>query len=587
MEIIFNPYSVTLLLSGVLVGALSLYIAFKVKDSTRWIALTMLCASFWGFFYGLELTATTKGAIMLLIKLKYLGVAFAGAFWLIFSLIYTSYKTTNSRLTNVLILLIPVITYLLLITNDMHQIFYESVMLNKVGLFTTLDIVPGPWYYVNLAYTYLTFAAGCFIIWKRFRFSDQLFRTQTKLMLLATLIPLLFNLLYQINAFNLVQNIDMTPFSFLVTYLILGIAILKYKLFSLKPIARTKVMEAITKGVLVLDSESKIVDFNPAFISFCSSPSAIKVAAKAEEIFKNKNDIIELIKLGEANTIEVNDKSNNKERNFRVEAIPLMEKKSISNGLILIIDDITEEKLINERLKNQALELQSLNNLKDKYFSIISHDLKGPVFGIKELIHLTNTGMVSKEEFMDMLPEVSRNMEQVAMLLENLLAWSSSQLKGGEIVTAEEFDILKILIQQKSLLERIANEKKIEIVINVQAKSLVKVDKNMIELVVRNILSNAIKFSDNGSKIMITSHDEENCVKICIEDSGKGISKENLLKIQNGISFTTIGQNKESGTGLGLLLVKEYVQKNNGELEVHSEVEKGTKFCLKLPIADN
>ncbi|MEB2776244.1 histidine kinase N-terminal 7TM domain-containing protein [Algoriphagus sp. D3-2-R+10] len=585
MEFILNPFSITLLISGLLVGGLSVYITFTVEGSTRWIALTMLCAAIWGFFYGLELSVSTLEAMKLFIKLEYLGIAFIGAFWVIFSLKYTSYKSKNYRVLIAFVLATPILTYLLVLTNEHHHLYYQSFNISKLGPFPTASIEIGPWYYVNLIYTYAAFAMGLLIIWKRFRFSDQLFKTQTQLMLLAVLFPLLFNLFYQSGIFRPFEDIDLTPFSFLLSYLILGFAIIKYQLFNLKPIARNKVMEAITRGVLVLDSETKIVDFNPAFLALGIFPEKVKIATKAEKIFENKTDILKLIASGEANSIERNFTIGDTEKIFQIETIPLQDRNSVSNGLVLLFADITEQKSINEKLKKQAIELQQLNDLKDKYFSIISHDLKGPIFGIKELIHLTNSGDVSNEEFLDMLPEVSRNMEQVAHLLENLLAWSSSQLKGGEIVKSQDFDIHKTLVQQKGVLERIANEKKIEILIDARAKSNILADKNMIELVMRNLISNAIKFSNQGEKIRISTDDEEDFVKICIEDYGKGISTENLSKIYEGISFTTTGQNNESGTGLGLVLVKEYIQKNNGQMEVYSEEGKRTKFCIRLPAA--
>ena len=112
-------------------------------------------------------------------------------------------------------------------------------------------------------------------------------------------------------------------------------------------------------------------------------------------------------------------------------------------------------------------------------------------------------------------------------------------------------------------------------------------DRNMIELVVRNLINNAIKFSNINSTIKLTAHYEANQVKICVNDTGVGISEENLLKLNQGISFTTKGQNNESGTGLGLILVREYVQKNNGKLEIHSVLGKGTKFCIYLPKSED
>ena len=95
MEFILNPFSVTLILSGLLVGALSIYIAIRVEGSTRWVALTMLCAAIWGFSYGLELSVSTRQAMLFFIKFEYIGIAFIGPLWFIFSLKYTSYKAKN------------------------------------------------------------------------------------------------------------------------------------------------------------------------------------------------------------------------------------------------------------------------------------------------------------------------------------------------------------------------------------------------------------------------------------------------------------------------------------------------------------
>ncbi|WP_339877355.1 histidine kinase N-terminal 7TM domain-containing protein [uncultured Algoriphagus sp.] len=582
MEFIFNPFSIILIFSGLLVGGISINIIFKVEEATRWIALTMLCAAIWGFFYGMELSVSTSEAIMFFIKLEYIGISLIGAFWLIFSLKYTSHKSKNYGLLLTSILVIPFTTYLLVLSNDYHHLFYKSFNVSNSGPFPTAKIEIGPWYYVNLLYTYFVFLLGNLIIWIRFRSSGQLFMTQTRLMLSAGLIPLVFNLFYKTHIFRPFESIDLTPFAFLLTYLILGFAILKYQLFNIKPIARNKVMEAMTRGVLVLDAQSKIVDFNPAFLNFNISSKKLKIGSRAEKTFNNFPHMLHLIASKEAKVIESNFSYKEYEKVYQIETIPLIDKKSSYNGLILLFEDITKQKLQNETLKTQAIELQQLNNLKDKYFSIISHDLKGPIFGIKELIYLTYTGLVSKDEFMEMLPAVSKNMEQVALLLENLLAWSSTQLRGGETINMQEFDIYEILIQQKGILERIANEKRIEIQIDHCPKTFVLADKNMIELVVRNLINNAIKFSQKKHPIKISIHEESKYIKICIEDFGKGISEENLSKIQRGISFTTSGQNNESGTGLGLVLVKDYIQKNNGELEITSQEGKGSKFCVKL-----
>jgi signal transduction histidine kinase len=265
-----------------------------------------------------------------------------------------------------------------------------------------------------------------------------------------------------------------------------------------------------------------------------------------------------------------------------VEIIPLKDRGSSQIGTIILFEDITEEVNTKELLIAQKTELEQLNDLKDKYFSIISHDLKGPIFGVKELINLTQTGLISNEEFIELLPEVSKNMENVSELLENLLAWTSSQLRG-EQVNLETFDIKKVLTQQKQLLGRIAAEKNINIIISTpEAGFRVVGDKNMVDLIVRNLINNALKFSPPSSDVIISAELEGDFTRISIKDFGNGVSEENLKKINEGISFTTKGRNNENGTGLGLVLVREYIKKNSGRLQVESTLSSGSTFSIYL-----
>ena len=586
MEFILNPYSVALLVSGTLVALLSAFIAIKLGDSTRWIALTMLAVAIWGFFYGLELSSTTKERMLFYINFEYIGILTTPPFWMLFCMYYTGFRPRNKKLLFTLIFAIPIISYILVLTNDFHQLHYAATSVSNSGPFPVLEITIGPWYLVNVVYSYLTFVIGMVILWRRFRFADPLYKTQTRLIFVAGLIPILFNIFYQSGLIRPYANIDLTPYAFLLTYLIIAFAILKFNLFSIKPVALGKVMEALTKGVLVVDAKKIIVDFNPALLRFFKNPDKVKTGGFALELFSSHPPIQKLLKEGEKKLIEFSAEFGEDKRFYRVESIPLLEKGSSLSGTILLFENITEEINTKETLQKQKEELQQLNDLKDKYFSIISHDLKGPIFGVKELIHLTQSGLVTQEEFMEMMPEISKNMENVAILMENLLAWTSSQLRG-EYIQLHSFDVCKVLVQQKNLLERIAIEKGIRIEMVEQEEIFVYADRNMIELVVRNLINNAIKFSDINSTIKLTAHYEANQVKICVKDSGVGISEENLLKLNQGISFTTKGQSNESGTGLGLILVREYVQKNNGKLEIQSELGKGTKFCIYLPKSED
>ncbi|MDN3202590.1 sensor histidine kinase [Algoriphagus sediminis] len=585
MELSFNPFSLILLLSGSIVGLLCGYIAFLLKGLVRWLALTMLCIAIWGVFYGLELASQNISDMIFWGKLQYIGIALAPAAWLYFTLKYTDYKLQRNRPLVYSLLLIPIVTIILVWTNESHHWHYISIGLNESGPIPLLKLENGPWYFVNVAYSYLVFSLGILVLWKRFRFADPLHRAQTRLILFAGIFPLFFNLLYQTGIFIPYDGIDLTPYAFLFTYIIVGIAILKFNLFSIKPIARDKVVEAITKGVLVLDEKNLVVDFNPAMESFNPREVELMRTFDSQRIFKDQPEILALIRNKDHTSIQTQIKRGDKEMILAIESIPLEDKNSSLTGKVLIFDDITRQIETRQRLESQANELQQLNDLKDKFFSIISHDLKGPVFGVTELIHLTQTGMISQEEFFEMLPEVSKNMTNVSVLLENLLAWSSSQLRGEQRFP-EDFNTLKSLKSQAELLSRIANEKEVEIEILTEEDIYVFADKNMIDLVVRNLINNGIKFSKPKTKIELTAELEGDKVKICVQDFGIGISEDNLEKLKSGVSFTTKGESNETGTGLGLVLVREYLKKNDGELTVTSAPGEGSKFCVTLPSSE-
>jgi signal transduction histidine kinase len=582
MDLIFNPFSITLIFSGLIVGSLSFIIAFKMEDGTKWIAITMICGAIWGVFYGLELGATELDTILTYIHIEYFGISFLGASWLIFALKYTEIDLNKYKVGVFFILVIPTLTFIFVITNEFHHFHYISFKLVSVGGIIGLKTEVGPWYIVHVIYSYVVFLLGNFIIWKRFRFSDPLFKTQTKLIFIAGLFPIIFNALYQFGIYKPFGIIDLTPYAFLFSYTVLGIAIIRYQLFSIKPIAKNIIFEAITKGVLVLDRRQKIVDFNHVIFVFFPNQKSISIGTNAKLIFDPYPDLLNILDSTEKQILEIRlDQGANSRITF-VEIIPLKDKGSIQNGTILLFEDITETANTKDLLIAQKSELQQLNNLKDKYFSIISHDLKGPIFGVKELINLTQTGLISNEEFIELLPEVSKNMENVSQLLENLLAWTSSQLRGEQVIL-ETFDIKKVLIQQKQVLSRVSAEKNININIAIPEEEFrVKSDKNMVDLIIRNLINNALKFSPTSSEIVISAELQGDFTKISIKDFGSGISEENLRKINDGISFTTKGQNNENGTGLGLILVREYIKKNSGKLQVESTVGKGSKFSIYL-----
>ena len=245
-----------------------------------------------------------------------------------------------------------------------------------------------------------------------------------------------------------------------------------------------------------------------------------------------------------------------------------------------------EEKNIKIELQNEALaeqtkHLENVNNVKDKLFSIVSHDLKDSLSSINGFIDLLKDGSLSKEEFDNLIPELSENANNASLLLFNLLNWSKSQMQSLE-PKPSLFDIQEVFESKVKLVEQRMESKGIKLVDH-SLRDFAYADRSMFEIVVQNLLANALKFCKEGDEISISNHISNGSCIVSIADTGIGISKNNIGKLFNSSSFTTVGTDNEKGTGLGLSICKELVELNNGKIWVESVQGEGSTFYVQLP----
>ena len=240
------------------------------------------------------------------------------------------------------------------------------------------------------------------------------------------------------------------------------------------------------------------------------------------------------------------------------------------------------EKLVVERTH----ELEKANATKDKFFSIIAHDLKNSFTGLLGYsdILLSDFDRFPDEEKKALVSAIREVSESTYKLLQNLLDWSSVQT-GNIAYNPEELDLGGFLTDEFKLQQTLAVEKDLTITFHTKDDVRVKIDKNMISKVVRNIISNAIKYTKNGGHIEITLNNDDKFAYIIVIDSGIGINKENINKLfKVNENYKTHGTNNEEGTGLGLILSKEFLNKNGGDISVESKVNCGTKVTFNLPL---
>ncbi|WP_373494566.1 ATP-binding protein [Aquiflexum sp.] len=235
-----------------------------------------------------------------------------------------------------------------------------------------------------------------------------------------------------------------------------------------------------------------------------------------------------------------------------------------------------------KQIEQQASELDRLNMVKDKIFSILAHDLKAPLDSLWGMVKLIDEENLSQSEFEEYLPIISQNLGNNSMLLENLLIWSRSQMKGMH-VQLSRLNLNKLVDENIRFLLSSGYYKGQLMENYVAADIEVEADKNMIDIVFRNLLTNALKFTREGDQIIVDTKESDNVYTVCVSDQGTGISEEGLKKLFGKDFHSTSGTHQEKGTGLGLILTKELVQKNKGEIWAESTLGMGSTFCFTLP----
>lgn len=256
------------------------------------------------------------------------------------------------------------------------------------------------------------------------------------------------------------------------------------------------------------------------------------------------------------------------------------------NQFAVIVEDITDRKMMELEIRNSETSLRDLNSTKDKFFSIISHDLRNPISSIMNLTGLLadDTYNLSIEDNQKLVQSINKNTQAAYQLLENLLEWS--RLQKGVVPFDNQIVNLKMFIGtcDHSVVE-MATNKSITLTFDIPESIAVTADQNMLRSILRNLVTNAIKFTPEGGSVEIKAREFDNqSVLISIKDTGLGMKKElidQLFRIDTQVSRP--GTNNEPSTGLGLIITKEFVDRHEGRIWVESEVGKGSTFYFTLP----
>lgn len=588
MELEFNYISWILFCNFLIAAGIAVYSYLKdLSKSHIYFTYMMLAIAEWSVAAAFESAAQGIEAKIIWSKIEYIGASFTAVFFLKYAFGFSKIRSQWFLKNFWVFRVIPIIVILLVFTNEWHHLIWIDFSWSDAGN-NILNYIHGPAFSLMVAYSLGLVLTGLIFILTSLSYMPSAFRSQANFVMIASVFPFLATLSYSLG-FSPLEGLDITVISFMVTGLVFLIGISRYRIFNILPLARHQITEIMQDGVVITDNEYKILFYNPAakkllkididfhftdlkkidwLFSYCSRPE------------NDSNKEVE-IQAGEHSNIW-----------YSIVRSRISGKNDKLSGNLIVIRDITRRKTLETEtrnliaeLHNTQVELVELNSQKDKLLSIIAHDLRTPFHQILSFARMLaeDIDIFSREEIHDMTQGILQAGGQGAEILEDLLAWARTQRNSTE-VTPSKISPASLLEEIIPVFELTARDKNLSIRIAGELDTLVVANRNVISIVFRNLIANAVKFSKPGSEIILNIVRGTDFHSVEVIDFGIGIPEDDLPKLFNiDIKYTRTGTTGESGTGLGLILCKDLINRSKGEISVKSIQGKGSTFTVKLP----
>lgn len=555
----------------------------------------------WTFFYAIELAGVNYDIKMIGAKLKYPAIAGVPVIWLIFAGYYTKREHLLTRRNMALLFILPTLTIVLTLTNELHHLIWDNITLEMRGSLLVVASDGQIWFWVHAAYSYVMMLVGTVLMINAFVRSRRIYRGQLAMLLLAVLLPWFGNLL----TLTQIVRIDLTPFAFTVTMLLMYFALFRYRMLELRPVARDRVMDMMEDIVLVVDKVRRIVDANPAARRVLRSEKLIGQTIEAVLApFTEPGRVIDQY----SDLTSVHDEivfgEGDQRRYFDLRVSTLTNRRQDIEGRVIVLRDITEHKQAEKQIRkqNEALmqaneelaiarqEAEAAAQLKSQFLATMSHELRTPlnaIIGYTEIQLAGMTGELNQEQ-LDYQQRVLINAEHLLTLINDVL--DLSKIEAGRMDLARKpFSVRDWLGEVVQQVRGLAEDKQLQIytIIDETMPDNLIGDSPRLKQIALNLLSNAIKFTDTGNVKIELQRPNDTEWQLIISDSGIGIPphmQETVFEEFRQVDGSYRRQYR--GTGLGLAIVRKLTTMMNGSIRLQSQVNEGSTFTLTFPLLD-
>jgi len=532
----------------------------------------------WSLTYIMEISQTNMAEKIFWAKMEYLGISFVVVGIFIFAMHYSGRGAWLSYPRLILLLTPALLGFLLALTNESHHQIWTAIGFTNNLPFGPLATTHGVGFFVLTAYLYVLILLTTISFFQIAIRGQGLYSYQARIMLAGMFFPWAANIIY-ISGLSPFPTIDLTPFALTFANVAISISFLRYRFMDIQPIAHSSVFNAMKDGVIVLDYKERIEDINPVGTLIFQDKGNL-LGREIHSLLPKWNDWKLANPTGEI-TQEISFDLGADKLTFSLRTTSLFDRNGKRNGRVLLISDITELK----RAQEQSMEA---SRLKTQLLASVGHDLRAPlgaVIGYAELLHDGTFGKVTAEQE-KASSEILDSANQLLSFINNLVG--QAQIETGKVVLREfPFDVEEIIGPLMSTLNFHAHKKGLLFTQYTEPSLPPKIigDQFWLRQIVLNLVNNAVKFTEKGTVNVRFLRHGENYWAIQVADTGIGIPVEAQKRIFEAFER---GQNpeviKQSGFGLGLSIVAQLASIMDGIIELESEVNKGSKFTLVLPL---
>lgn len=542
----------------------------------------------WTGFYGLDFVYISTNLHRTFISLLYIGVAIANVGMVLVSIEFTNNQHLLTKRFWVLLLLQPLFTVAVCVLDPIFKtLTLDTYLINVGGRIQWIQETNIGGFIASYLLSFFWSVFVALLLIRGIFISKSTERNRYLLILVSFLFIWIAAALHKMGIRPL-PGMNITAVMCTMQAIMIFFAIGYYRMFDLVPLVRSEIVDELDEAVVILDFNHRVVDWNSSAENlFCVKDKNVALLPH-QAFFQHTPELItKLDNLSIKKTITkwIWEKDS---KYWEVTAKQIRDSNRKKIGMVLVFRDNTEQRNLEKQMANVNRELLVANGTKDRFLSIISHDLRGPLAGIKMLLKVLNEDMKKKEDALaGMTQSLLDATESVFSLLENLLEWSKLQ-RGQEEFRPNFYRLDSIVLECLDLFALSAKNKDIHFETKIPNHAMVYCDDRMIITVIRNLISNALKFSHQNGKIEISAIDTGYHWMVSVKDFGVGMSKTTIDKLfKPGEVIKSVGTQGETGNGIGLLLCSEFVTVNGGTLTADSDGMSGSIFQFSLPKKEN